>query len=202
MNITLIEGGVWNPPRQVDCLADNTSTGKAELILGVNPTDKAVAQACGKSSLAAYVIPWLKALKLLLCVPRGMKVQELRASPGSAAVYPAFWDFAPTRLGGLLLQVLDGRELKTPYAYTSLHYHRQTTERFYGVYGTPEIRTGSSAQWRPVGWRDEVPPNVRHQLRVPAGKLAITLIRMDGPHRLLNADGGINLEDHHYALER
>lgn len=203
MNVTLIDGATWSNPGKIDCLASSPMS-QAELILGINPTDKAAAQACGGSGLASYVIPWLKALKLLLCVPQGMQVRArcerwLQASPTSAAVYPAYWDLAPACQGGILLQVLDGRDIKDAYAYTSCHYHNETTERFYCVHGTPQIKTSQDRQWRAVGWQDEVPPGVRHQLRVPKGELAITLIRMEGPHPLLNQEGGINLIDHHYS---
>jgi hypothetical protein len=201
MNVTFFEGGRWINSGQISCLPREMIRLGLELMLAINPPETVVAEADEGVDRASYTIPWLKALSLWLSVPEGMVVLQkptewLRASPGSQAIYPAYWEFAPRYQGGLLLQVLDGRGIKAHYAETSCHLHQETTERFYPVRGNLEIQTGEHS-WRPIGWRDEIPVDVRHQLRVARGDVAITIIHMDGPHPLLKGHR-INLTDHHY----
>jgi hypothetical protein len=204
MNVTLFRDGVWSSLGQISCLAQEMRR-DLEFVLGIDPTEAALAQAAQRVDLTSYLFPFFKAFTILLCVPQGWRVLKnptdwLRASSGSAAVYPAYWDLAPVCEGGVLLQVLDGRGITAPYAETSYHYHAETTEGFYPLIGKPEIRTNLQPSWSELAWEQSIDPYERHQLRVARGEIAITIIRMKGPHALLTPDKRrVNLADHHYS---
>jgi hypothetical protein len=204
MNITFIDSQGWGNPRLVGCLADGLHLG--DFILGVDPPADAVAQACARPNLKSYVFPWLEAARLLFCVPRGMTVlppdKWLSGSRDSAAVYPAYWDLAPSRRGGILLQILDGRGSIDEFVYTSIHQHWETVERFYLICGTAQIQSATKPGWRSLAWQEEIPLCAWHQLRVPAGSFAITFIKMDGPYPVVQRREGelaVNLADHHHT---